>query len=332
MANVYTRSGDKGTTGLFGGSRTLKNDLRVDAYGTMDEAESNIGFARSIIQNEEVSSILLKVQERMFILQAELASDENGKEKLQNKIDQKDIDYLESTIDHYLEIVGKQFEFIRPGANPTSAYLHVARTVVRRAERRIIDLQQEIPDAVRPEMLKFVNRLSDLLFVLARFEEYSNLTNKIKEIAIRIMSNNTMTKTDNPDDVTLLALAKRMAAASRIKARELGVPIVFAVVDRGGNLVYFEREADSLLVSKDVAQRKAYTAVALKMPTGDLAELVVEGGALQDLQIADGGLIVFGGGFPIIVNDEIIGGVGVSGGTADEDVAIVTAGLDVLEN
>lgn len=332
MPNVYTRGGDKGSTSLFGGSRTLKNDLRVDAYGTMDEAESNIGFARSIIKNTEIQSLLLKVQERMFMLQAELASDEKGREKLTDKISQADIDFLENKIDSYLEIVGKQFQFVRPGANPTSAYLHVARTVVRRGERRMIDLQQEVPDAVRPEMLKFVNRLSDLLFVLARVEEYNDLTNKIKEIANKLMNQDKVNLPDDPDDVTLLTIAKRMAAGSRLKAKELGVPIVFAVVDNGGNLVYFEREADSLLVSKDVAQRKAYTAVALKMPTGDLAELVVEGGALQDLQIADGGLIVFGGGFPIIVNDEIIGGVGVSGGTADEDVQIVQAGLSVLQN
>lgn len=331
MPNVYTRSGDKGTTGLFGGSRTLKNDLRVDAYGTMDEAESNIGFARSIIEDEEIKSILLRVQERMFLLQAELASDENGKKELIDPINQDDIDFLESTIDHYLNIVGKQFDFVRPGANPTSAYLHVARTVVRRGERRMIDLQQEVPDAVRPEMLKFVNRLSDLLFVLARVEEYNGLANKIRNIAEKLMNTDTSIQPDDPDNISILTLAKRMAAASRIKARELGVPIVFAAVDKDGNLSYLEREPESLLVSIDVAQRKAYTSAALRLPTGDLAELTKEGGPLVGLQIADGGLIVFAGGFPVIIDGDIVGAIGVSGGTAEEDAEIAKAGLAVLD-
>lgn len=332
MANVYTKGGDKGTTGLFGGSRTLKNDLRVDAYGTMDEAESQIGFARSIISDEKIKEILLHTQERMFILQAELASDERGVKRLENLICEDDITTLEETIDYYLDLIGEQFSFVRPGENPSSAALHVARTVVRRAERRIIDLDQAM-GCVRPVVLKFVNRLSDLLYVLARVEDYYKLTDDIRELARQILEKRQAgPETDDPGAVSILLLAKRMAQASRVKAHELGVKICFSAVDTGGNLVYFERQEDSLLVSIDVSQRKAYTANALKMPTSELAELTVEGGPLYDLQISDGGLVVFGGGYPVEVDGKIIGAIGVSGGTAEEDMQIALAGLSVLED
>lgn len=337
MPNVYTRSGDKGETGLLGASRTPKDNIRVDAYGTMDEANSTIGLAYSLCENEEIRKILHQIQKRIFVLGSELASDEKGKSMLVDKITQVDIDYMECILDYYLEVIGPQKEFVIPGANPVSSALHLARTVVRRGERLIVKYNRDNEDS-RPELVKFVNRLSDMLFVLARTEEHYEM---VKEIAARVMEKmKTLGQTETEDqsnskiqgnDYSLLTLAKKMGAAARVKAEEMNVPIVFSVVDSGGNLTYFERMEDALLVSIDISVNKAYTANALKLSTDKVAKVVKEDGSLYGLQWTNNGrMVVFGGGYPLIYNGEIIGGVGVSGGSVDEDMIIAKSALTVL--
>ena len=335
MPNVYTRGGDKGETGLFGGNRTPKDDIRVEAYGTMDEANSAIGLAYSLSEDNDIREILHHLQERIFVLGAELASDEKGKAMLKDGISQGDIDFMEEKLDYYLSVIGPQKSFIVPGKNPVSSALHLARTVVRRGERRIVEYTHKDPD-VRPELVKFANRLSDLLFVLARTEEYNEM---VKEVVRRVVEKKKMAEApsavapveDKKKDFSLLTTAKRMGAAARVKAEEMGVPIVFSVVDAGGNLTYFERMEDSLLASMDISVNKAYTANALKMSTDKVTDLAKEDGALFGIQFTNEGRIVtFGGGYPLIVEGKVVGGIGVSGGTADQDMAIAQSALAIL--
>jgi len=336
MPNVYTRGGDKGETGLFGSSRTPKDNIRVDAYGTMDEANSAIGLAYSLCEDQDIKEILHYLQQRIFVLGAELASDENGKEMLADKIGQADVDYMECTMEQYLAMIGPQKAFIIPGASPASAALHVARTVVRRGERLIVKYNRENVEN-RPELIKFVNRLSDTLFVLARTVEFNGV---VKEIVGRVKEKINLITTDENGitkgeiqnkDYSLLTLAKKMAAAARVKAEEINVPIVFSVVDSGGNLAYFERMEDALMVSIDISVNKAYTANALKMSTDKVANVVKEDGSLYGLQWTNNGrMVVFGGGYPIEHNGQIIGGIGVSGGSVDEDMIIAKSALAVL--
>lgn len=337
MPNVYTRGGDKGETSLFGASRTPKDDVRVDAYGTMDEANSAIGLAYSLCQDEEIREILNYLQKRIFALGAELASDEKGKSMLTDRINQSDVDYMEGVLDHYLAIIGPQRDFVIPGSNPSSAALHVARTVVRRGERLIVTYNRESEES-RPELIRFVNRLSDTLFVLARAEEFNGL---IKEVARRVKQkldacgqkeedSEVATEGQN-DDYSLLTLAKKMAAAARVKAEAINVPIVFSVVDTGGNLAYFERMEDALLASTDISINKAFTANALKMPTDKLPALVKENGSLYGIQWTNNErMVVFGGGYPLKYDGKIIGAIGVSGGTVDEDMTIAKSALAIL--
>lgn len=335
MPNVYTRGGDKGETGLFGGNRTPKDDIRVEAYGTMDEANSAIGLAYSLSEDNDIREILHHLQERIFVLGAELASDEKGKAMLKDGISQADIDFMEEKLDYYLSVIGPQKSFIVPGKNPVSSALHLARTVVRRGERRIVEYTHKDPD-VRPELVKFANRLSDLLFVLARTEEYNEM---VKEVVRRVVEKIKMAEAPSEEapeeekkkDFSLLTTAKRMGAAARVKAEEMGVPIVFSVVDAGGNLTYFERMEDSLLASMDISVNKAYTANALKMSTDKVTDLAKEDGALFGIQFTNEGRIVtFGGGYPLIVEGKVVGGIGVSGGTADQDIAIAQSALAIL--
>ena len=335
MPNVYTRGGDKGETGLFGGNRTPKDDIRVEAYGTMDEANSAIGLAYSLSEDNDIREILHHLQERIFVLGADLARDEQGKAMLKDGISQADIDFMEEKLDYYLSVIGPQKSFIVPGKNPVSSALHLARTVVRRGERRIVEYTHKDPD-VRPELVKFANRLSDLLFVLARTEEYNEM---VKEVVRRVVEKIKMAEAPSEEapeeekkkDFSLLTTAKRMGAAARVKAEEMGVPIVFSVVDAGGNLTYFERMEDSLLASMDISVNKAYTANALKMSTDKVTDLEKEDGALFGIQFTNEGRIVtFGGGYPLIVEGKVVGGIGVSGGTADQDMAIAQSALAIL--
>ncbi|KNZ43246.1 GlcG/HbpS family heme-binding protein [Acetobacterium bakii] len=130
----------------------------------------------------------------------------------------------------------------------------------------------------------------------------------------------------------LLDMAKKMAEAAALKAIEINVPMVITVCDNAGNQVLLNRMEDSLLASISIATNKAYTAVALKMSTDTAADLAKEAGQLFGLTTCDNGkMVVFGGGFPIYEGDKIIGGIGVSGGSVDEDMSVAKAGLEALK-
>lgn len=169
MYKIYTQTGDKGTTSLFGGSRVDKDSLRVEAYGTVDEVVSIMGLAYSKLNSDSLKDEIKNIQKRLFVLGAELASDSKGMEYLKDLISKEDVEVLEGLTDKYMEITGPINEFVIPGKNEKSSILHIARTVVRRAERRVSTLARE--ENIREEVRMYINRLSDALFAMARFEE-----------------------------------------------------------------------------------------------------------------------------------------------------------------
>jgi cob(I)alamin adenosyltransferase len=166
---IYTRTGDKGDTGLFGGGRVSKHHPRVEAYGDVDELNAVIGLARSIELMPRIDEVLAPIQRDLFSLGALLATPqpEKVREQLEKaRIDDERIAQLEQAIDDGEAELEPLHSFILPGGTPKSAALHVARTVCRRAERRVIALQEEVE---LPQLVvRYLNRLSDLLFVLAR--------------------------------------------------------------------------------------------------------------------------------------------------------------------
>jgi cob(I)alamin adenosyltransferase len=163
---LYTRTGDDGTTGLFGGGRVPKTSRRVDAYGTVDEANATIGAARATGLEANADAVLADVQEDLFSLGAELACVPGREAKLASApLGQTDIDRLERAIDDTDAGCPPLRQFILPGGSPQAAALHVARTVCRRAERAVLALDDAPP---RRETVVYLNRLSDLLFALAR--------------------------------------------------------------------------------------------------------------------------------------------------------------------
>lgn len=168
---IYTKTGDKGQTSLYDGTRVDKDSLRVESYGTVDELNSYIGFASKFIEDGNIKGDLKKIQMRLFFVAGELATVEEGKYKY--KVKDEDIEALEKIIDDYLPKISGVDKFIVPGSSEASAALHVTRTICRRAERRILSLKRH--EEVSDTLLKFVNRLSDVLYTYARYLE-SDLT------------------------------------------------------------------------------------------------------------------------------------------------------------
>lgn len=164
---VYTKTGDDGTTGLVGGTRVKKYDARLEAYGTVDELNASIGVLRSSDLSPDLIQLLIKIQNKLFNIGSRLASDEKGESFTLNlSITEKDIKLLETSIDSFEEKLPPLSEFVLPGGEFSVAQCHVARTVCRRAERRVLEFSEFYP--VQNETIKYLNRLSDFLFVLAR--------------------------------------------------------------------------------------------------------------------------------------------------------------------
>ncbi|MFA8449696.1 MAG: cob(I)yrinic acid a,c-diamide adenosyltransferase [Bacteroidales bacterium] len=170
---VYTKTGDKGTTALIGGTRVPKYHQRIEAYGTVDELNSYIGLIRDSVSNQSVKEELLEIQDRLFTLESLLATDPKaiiGK-KLP-KIEQDNVTYLEKAIDKMNEDIPELNSFVLPGGNIVSSHCHVARCICRRSERIVVQLAEEFE--VDPFCRQYLNRLSDYLFVLARKIIYDN--------------------------------------------------------------------------------------------------------------------------------------------------------------
>lgn len=172
LNKIYTRTGDAGTTGLGDGQRRLKSDLRVEAYGTVDEANSCIGMARlyAASAHPEIDAMLARLQNDMFDLGADLATPDTGEplsyEPL--RIVQAQVDRVEADIDALNARLQPLKSFVLPGGSPAAANLHLARTVARRAERVMVALAQNPAERINPVAIKFINRVSDFLFVAAR--------------------------------------------------------------------------------------------------------------------------------------------------------------------
>jgi cob(I)alamin adenosyltransferase len=167
---IYTKKGDDGTTGLLYGGRISKADARTEAYGTTDEAVAALGVARALCDAPGLAGSLLRLQRELFVVGADLATSPGERSKLVSGVSlvsTEMVERLESEIDQEVAARPLPNEFIVPGANPVSAAIDVARSTVRRAERRTVELASANED-VNPEVVRYLNRLSDLLFVLAR--------------------------------------------------------------------------------------------------------------------------------------------------------------------
>ena len=176
---IYTKTGDDGTTGLFGGARLPKNHIRIEAYGTVDELNSVIGWVMTFISDANTKNLLLSIQSRLFTVESNLASDP-AKEMITPDLTEEDIRNIEEAIDAMQINLPVLKHFILPGGSPSVSAAHLARTVCRRAERKCVALALE--SEVEPKIILYLNRLSDYFFVLARWLGHNEGIEEIKWI------------------------------------------------------------------------------------------------------------------------------------------------------
>lgn len=323
MMKVYTKTGDEGKTSLLSKQRVYKDSLRVEAYGTVDEANAAMGLGKSLITYSPWAVDMIEpIQKELISLNADLATE--LLEVANYRITEAHVARLESLIDSLEQKRIPQHYFVTPGTCSASAALDLARTMVRRAERCVVRLKKN--EKVTLPISLYLNRLSDFLFVIARCVEQEEIIVIVKNKVLATLQGEK--SQDLKPHKSILGKAKQMIAAAEQKAIEIGIPMVIAVVDAGGNLVAQHRMDDALLASISLALDKAYTAVALKTPTDEIASVVTPGQPLFGLNTANNGrFITFGGGFPLIAEGNVIGGIGVSGGTVDEDIMVARAAL-----
>ncbi len=174
---IYTKTGDTGETSLFGGKRVSKDDLRIEAYGTIDELNSQLGLLITHIKDNNIQALLLKIQHRLFDIGSVLAVDPASGIELPG-IELSDIEALENAIDNYNQELNPLKSFILPGGSAANAMAHICRTVCRRAERRVISLSKEAELDI--PIIKYLNRLSDYFFVLSRLISHVEGAEEIK--------------------------------------------------------------------------------------------------------------------------------------------------------
>lgn len=340
--NIYTKNGDKGTTDLIRTKNVSKSDDRIQLVGTIDELTSHLGLVKTMLRDENDVHILEEVQETLITVMAGVADPFNR----EYKIGDEKTELLEAEIDRMEAMFERPKKFILPGGSKLSAEIDVARTVARRAERALALVG--IKFGADTGTKKFMNRLADYLYVLARYTDArAELQEKRKESdtpstsgEAAVMNNNGMVNEALVQEVLKrlgmqgkisLESAKRLIEIIEEEAKRRGKQAVIAVCGPDGNPIAVHVMDGAFLVSFDVAVKKAYTSVAVKMSTMELSTLAQPGGTFYGLDKMEGGnIIIFGGGIPIKVGDKIIGGLGVSGGTGEEDHSLAEYGLSRL--
>ena len=307
---IYTKAGDNGRSNTITRYSLPKNSPIFELLGALDELNSYLGVAKQK-SFKGITDIIEEIQKDLIELSGEIA----GGKKFADK---KQIEKLEKSIDK-IETAIPQFDgFIIPGKTELGALMDVCRTITRRAERAAVASQQK--GGITKELLAYLNRLSDLLFVLARLCDLS----EGKSSGSSSLSTGAMEGFCEKANV----LCKNV----REYAKRKGAKIVVAVCDAGGNAVCMQREDDAYIASIDIAVNKAFTSASLKMPTKELADLAKEGGSLYGIQNTNNGrIVIFGGGEPLIKNGVIVGAIGVSGSSAEDDTAFAEYGKTLFE-
>lgn len=348
--NIYTKGGDKGTTSLVHTKNVSKSDDRIQLVGTIDELTSHIGLVKSMLTDPDMIQNLEKIQSTLITLMAGIADPY----KRDYRISDEETSFLEAEIDRLEGLFDRPKEFILPGGSRLSAETDVARTVARRGERVLAAVSVKF--GADNGAKKYMNRLADYLYVLARYidaremghskdsasgkEEFAdkkNLQNRgsimgQKEMPVSEAVIQEVLKRMGIQGKITLDSAKRLIEAIEQEAQRRGKKAVIAVCGPDGNPIAVHVMDGAFLVSFDVAIKKAYTSVAVKMTTMELSALAQPGGTFYGLDKMDNGkIVIFGGGVPLKVGDTIIGGLGVSGGTGEEDHSLAEYGLSILD-
>lgn len=342
--SIYTANGDKGTTNLVHTKNVSKSDDRIQLVGTIDELSSHLGLIKTMMSEAEDIRFIENIQRTLNAVCSGVADPFNREFRTEDERTgqlEEEISRLEGLF-HCPEE-----ENILPGSSRLSAELDIARAVARRAERDLAAVSVKF--GADNGAKKYMNRLSDYLYVMARYMETTEQPVQKKEEITPFGGKEAepvaAVQTPMTDEAVIQEVLKRMGIQGRItldgakrlidkieqEAKRRGKNAVIAVCGPDGNPVAVHVMDGAFLVSFDVATKKAYTAVAVKMSTKELAVLAQPGGTFFGVDKMDNGkIVIFGGGVPLKVGDTIIGGLGISGGTGEEDHSLAEYGLSIL--
>jgi ATP:cob(I)alamin adenosyltransferase len=320
MPKIYTKTGDAGKTRLWDGTLVDKNDLHIETNGALDETNAALGLAKSLAP----SSIKDEIDELQGSLIKLMAYVARGK-KQQPAPDPEE---LEKRIDRILEDYPMGNSFVHPGESRAGAAIHMARATARRAERFALQIMEGGGD-IEPQAYKYINRLSDFLFAFAHKADVESKVERItREVINRTQLGAGETHTKKLDLDMALAL---LTEASR-KAKSIGKNLVFAVVDASGELIALHRMEGALLVSIAHAQSKARSAVRIQLDTKDITPLAQPGAPFYGVQNEPEFFSIIAGGRLLRDGDAILGAIGVSGGSIEEDLAVADAVIGLFES
>jgi cob(I)alamin adenosyltransferase len=325
--SLYTRGGDKGETSLLGGVRVPKDSLRIEVYGTLDETTSALGLAKALTAYDDIVADVSFLQGEFIDVMGELASgpyDPEAPVKLPKgrvfRVGGEQVKRLEDTIDRYQAERLPAKGFVRPGGSKAGAALDLARTFVRRAERRLVGLGRE--EGINPHLREYFNRLSDLFFIMARIDEQRSVADAV---SAALAGATATAGIGGERSMFGLDDSARLMAAGIARAKAIGVPMVLAVTDEFGRLIELRRMDGSLPISLTLAPMKAQTAASVRMPTQDLAAVSGPGGPLFGIDGNIAGTTIVGGGLPLSSGGIVVGAVGASGGSVDQDIDVARA-------
>jgi cob(I)alamin adenosyltransferase len=336
---IYTKHGDAGMTTLKSATQISKADDRIAALGTIDELTAQMGLAKAYIASMRTADSATcvehfdRVQTTLMTVMAGIADPRNKA----YEVSAEETAFLEHIIDLVEDSFPRERRFVVPGYCELSARLDVARATCRRAERELVIMDRKY--AAHASAKAYLNRLSDYLYMLARRADHDEMLRREGKAVPQTANAAGSGVTDAVVDEVLrrvgamatLDLKKAEALIREVEAyaATIGKKAVIAVCNAQGNPIAVHVMDDAFLVSYDVALKKAYTAVSVKMSTMELSHLVQPGQTFYGLQNVDK-MLVFGGGVPLKMGDRIVGGLGISGGTGEEDHMLCEYGLQVF--
>lgn len=322
--SIYTKNGDKGTTELVNAKNVSKSDDRIELLGSIEELTSHIGLVKTLINDKDTFQVLEKIQSVLNIITSGTADSYNREYKLH---DDK-TEFLEEEIKRLEGLFQCQKDDVIPGKCRLSAEIDITRAVARRTERALASVSVKFGADVGAK--KYLNRLADYLYVLARYVDASELDKKSAEIesGIKMEQKETVNESIIQEVIKRLGImgkislesAKRLIGIVEEEAKNRGKKVAIAVCGPDGNPIAVHAMDGAFLVSFNVAVKKAYTAAGVQMSTYEFGKLAQPGGTFYGVEAIEGGnMVIFGGGVPIKIGETIIGALGVSGGTGEED-------------
>jgi ATP:cob(I)alamin adenosyltransferase len=318
--SITTKNGDKGYTNLLNEQMVLKSDPRIGLLGEIDELSSNLGLLKSEIDDHKIKDELSNIQKNISTAMAQVAAGNFDKYYLSKE----NISEIENLIRKYEGMYISQNKFILTGDNRISAIMDICRTIARKVERQLIYVDLTYP--IEENSKKYFNRLSDYLFATARYIDFKEeITIKVKEsLKGKIIIG-------GKDNILNLALAKVLLEKIEKKATENGLPVVIAIANQWGGIIAVHFMDDALPGSYDIAVNKAYTSAIYRLGTLELGQMCEMGQSLQGINNTNKRIVVFGGGYPLKINNKVIGSIGVSGGNGKQDDEIALFGANLME-